>query len=297
MLEALIEYGLNAGKFAMQQDENAPKIPSLFFELIKGELRTILPEVDGDKLIFKTGQGFALANQQSVIAASGIAVALLLPAVQATREAARRAQCSNNLKQIVLSLHNYHDAYSSFPPLYTVDKNGKPLHSWRVLVLPFMEQSNLYEQIRLDEPWDSEFNKQFHNVVIPQYVCPSCKSVQFKNGKNCCYTVITGEGIIPAKTSRDKTGGGIERITDGTSNTVGVLEVKEPFCWMDPNADITMADLAKGINQKDSRLGSYHARGINIAMFDGSVRFISETIDLKMLKALGTRAGGEAVGF
>ena len=83
----------------------------------------------------------------------------------------------------------------------------------------------------------------------------------------------------------------------GTSNTLALVEVKEPFCWMDPTADITLADLEKGINQKDSKVGSSHAGGINAALFDGSVKFIPEVIDSKSLKALGTRAGGENVTF
>jgi hypothetical protein len=301
MLEALIEYGINAIKFEMSTkgDEDAPQLPPLVFEFIKGSFRTWLPEVDGDKLIFRAGQiaWSPDVGQQNIIAASGVAIALLLPAVQSAREAARRMQCTNNLKQIVLALHNHHDVYMAFPPLYTVDKNGKPLHSWRVLILPFIEQNELYKKIRLDEPWDSEYNKQFHNVRIPIFTCPSCSQVT--DGKSCCYSVIAGEAFIPQKKAdgNKNVGTGFSGISDGTSNTLALVEVKEPFCWMDPTADITLADLEKGINQKDSKVGSSHAGGINAALFDGSVKFIPEVIDSKSLKALGTRAGGENVTF
>src|SRR4029453_12945484 len=75
-----------------------------------------------------------------------IGVALLLPAVQQAREAARRTQCKNNLKQIGLALHNYADVYGSFPPAYIADETDKPMHSWRVLILPFLDQDQLYKE-------------------------------------------------------------------------------------------------------------------------------------------------------
>ena len=78
-----------------------------------------------------------------------VAVALLLPSVRRAREPARRSQCKNNLKQIWLALHNYHDEYQAFPPAYTVDAEGQPLHSWRTLILPYMDQKPLYDKLDL----------------------------------------------------------------------------------------------------------------------------------------------------
>lgn len=77
----------------------------------------------------------------------GLAALLLLPGV-GSRPAGPRMSCGNNLRQIVVALHNYHDVYGSFPPAYIADKSGRPMHSWRVLVLPFMEQTLLYNQLR-----------------------------------------------------------------------------------------------------------------------------------------------------
>src|SRR5690606_17767117 len=76
----------------------------------------------------------------------GILVALLLPAVQSARETARRVQCANNLKQIGLAMHNYMDVNGAFPPAYLADSDGKPMHSWRVLILPYMEHRSLYDR-------------------------------------------------------------------------------------------------------------------------------------------------------
>ena len=101
-----------------------------------------------------------------LLGCGGILVALLLPAVSAAREAARRTQCMNHLKQVALALHNYHDVFQAFPPAYTVDEDGKPLHSWRTLILPYLEQAALYEQIDLSKPWDAPENRHLANMSI-----------------------------------------------------------------------------------------------------------------------------------
>ncbi len=102
----------------------------------------------------------------------GIAIGLLLPAVQSAREAARRMQCSNNMKQIALALHNYESVYKTLPPAFTVDANGNRLHSWRTLILPFIEQKSLYDNIDLSKPWDDPANAILQTVSIPTYACP-----------------------------------------------------------------------------------------------------------------------------
>ena len=105
-----------------------------------------------------------------------VLVALLFPARRGSREAARRTQCRNNLKQIALALHNYESHYHALPPAYTIDAEGKPLHSWRTLILPWIEQVNLYNSIDLSKPWDDPANAEALNTV-PQvcllYTSPS----------------------------------------------------------------------------------------------------------------------------
>jgi len=201
----------------------------------------------------------------------------------------QQRQCSKKIKLIGLALHNYHDTHNAFPPLYTVDKDGKPLHSWRVLILPYLEQTALYEQIRLDEPWDSAHNKQFHDKMPVVYQCPE------NPGKGCCYSVIAGQGFAPSREASRWTGMNLSGISDGTSNTLAIIEVKQPFCWMDPTADVTLDELEKGINK--GRVGSFHSGGCNVGFFDGATRFLPETIDTKILRALGTPCGGESASF
>jgi hypothetical protein len=290
LMEYAIEFGVIAAKFqASQSKEN---VPPLLFELMKGSMRTLLPEVEDDKLVFRLRKGIGSIKKHEIIALGGVGVALLLPAIQASREAASRIQCLNNLRQIVLAFHIYHDRYNALPPLYTVDKDGKPLHSWRVLILPFMDQMDLYRKIRLNESWDSEYNKQFHNINI--YCCSRNRLTE--NNKSCCYSAIAGEALIPAKDAggEGKTGMSFKKITDGTSNTLAVVEVKQPFCWMDPTADITLDELTKGVN-KEGRVGSFHPIGVNTAFLDATVRFLPDSISKEVLKAIGTCNGGEVV--
>ena len=97
---------------------------------------------------------------------------VLVEAVRKVREAAARTQSSNNLKQIALAMHNYHGTYNRLPPQATYDKNGKPMLSWRVMILPFIEQQNLYNRFHLDEPWDSEHNKKLLARMPKIYASP-----------------------------------------------------------------------------------------------------------------------------
>ena len=217
----------------------------------------------------------------------GILIALLLPAVNGAREAARRMQCSNHMKQIGLALYNYHDAYKSLPPAYTTDEDGNPLHSWRVLILPYLEQQYLYDQIRLDEPWDSEYNSQFHTRMPGVYRCTSTAT---ENGM-ATYSVVVGEETV----FHGDTTYTIGDIEDGNFNTIFLVERKTPVCWMDPFQEITFEEACKGVNVSEDGIGSPHPGGVNVCIFDGSVSFISDTIHPDTLRALFTRAGGESI--
>jgi len=198
----------------------------------------------------------------------------------------QQMQCSNNIKRIGLAIHTYTDMTSQayLPSLYTVDKDGKPLHSWRVSILREIGEAALYAKIRLDEPWDSKHNRQFHNQMPAVYQCPSNPK------KGCCYSVIAGEGFVPAPANRN-----MDSLRDGTGNTLAIVEVKQPFCWMDPTADVTLDELVKGINR--GRVGSFHFGGCNVGMFDGRVQFVFDTIDTSILRALGTGRGNERINL
>src|SRR3954454_6917330 len=99
-------------------------------------------------------RGFGLLELLAVLGILALLIALLLPATRSAREPARRSQCVNNLKQLAQALRSYEQAYRSLPPAYSVDARGRPLHSWRTLILPYLEHARLYNPIALTKPWD-----------------------------------------------------------------------------------------------------------------------------------------------
>ena len=109
------------------------------------------------------------------VAIGFLLIGLMLPAVRTARPAARRMQCSNNLKQIGLAVANYEAAYRQLPPAYTIDPNGKPLHSWRTLILPYLEQAELYAKVDLTKPWDDPANDEVRSASIGVFQCPAGK--------------------------------------------------------------------------------------------------------------------------
>jgi len=236
-----------------------------------------------------SGAGVTIAIVAAVVAIPmllvcvGILVGLLLPAVQAAREAARRMQCSNNMKQIALAMHNYEATYKCFPPAFTTDANGKPLHSWRTLILPYMEQSALYTQIDLNKPWDDPVNLPFSQVMIPTYACPSGHTDSPE--KTCYQVVVDPSGIFTgAKCTK------ISEIADGTSNTILVIETESENAvpWMSPGD----ADMATYLTLGQT-IRPNHSGGSNAAFADASVKFMSNVIDPAVAKALVTKSGGE----
>lgn len=219
-----------------------------------------------------------------------IAVALLLPAVQSARGAAQRTQGMNNLKQIALAMHNFHDVYRGFPAAYNTDKDGKPLLSWRVHLLPFLEAAPLYQQFHLDEPWDSEHNNQLIAQMPATYRAPGSKA---EPGKTV-YVGPRGKEFVfvepKAPGSRTPVGTGLANIPDGTSNTIMVVEASDAqaVVWTQPeDFEPTAENPFKG-------LVGLRPGGFLAALCDGSVRFIAASLDARMLWALFTKAGGEA---
>jgi prepilin-type processing-associated H-X9-DG protein len=217
-------------------------------------------------------------------AATGVLVGLLLPAVQSAREAARRAQCVNNLKQIALAMHNYESANSAFPKAAITDQQGKPLLSWRVAILPHLVLDELYQKFKLDEPWDSPHNKALLKEMPSIYLCPSRSRPE---PYTTTYQVFVGKGALFDKQRATK----FAHITDGTVNTLMVVEAKEAVPWTKP--DDLEFDPAAAPSLFGA--GSAHPGGFNAAFADGSVFFLKNSIDVKLFRAMITRDGGEVV--
>lgn len=212
-------------------------------------------------------------------------ISMVLPAVQQAREAARRTQSMNNLKQIALAMHNYHDAYGRFPAPVMVSQHGKK-YSWRVALLPFLDQAPLYEQYRMDEDWDSEANKKVLAQIPPTYRSPNDKA----GSTNASYFAMVGKNTGFGNTEGEGTR--IRDFIDGTSNTLLVVGAKREIPWTKP-VDIEI-DLTK---EKLPKFGGWHQGGFQAALCDGSVRFISESIDQDVLKNLIQRNDGNVVNI
>ncbi len=216
------------------------------------------------------------------VATQGVLVALLLPAVQSARQAARRMSSSNNLKMIALAMHNYHDTYQHFPTdIHSSD--GKPLLSWRVAILPFIEEAPLYEQFHLDEPWDSPHNLALAQEMPLVYLNPGVATAPGMT----VYQRPAGENFIMNGAAEI----GFRDITDGTSNTIMGVEALGDAAvpWTKPS------DLEIDPDNPMANLVDTSRQGFNAMFGDGSVRFITNSIDPEVFKAMLTRNGGEII--
>lgn len=234
-------------------------------------------------LVNRSGNRIQMSTDANV-AVVGVMVGLLLPAVQAAREAARRMSGSNNLKQIGLAMHNHHAAFKQLPDHAIRDEAGKPLLSWRVKILPFIEQMELYQQFHLDEPWDSPHNIKLLPQMPQIYVDPSAP---LQPG----YTVFqspVGDQLLFANSGERR----FRDVTDGLSNTIMAVETKQEAAvpWTKPQ------DLTINLDDPKSILGNSHPGGCHVLMADGAVHFVTYSVDTQLLRALLTRAGGEPVG-
>ncbi len=291
--------------------------------------------------------GFTLVELLVVIAIIGILIALLLPAVQAAREAARRAQCTNHLKQIGLALHNYHDAHKAFPLGHimlgingvTTSQQG----SWIKGLLPQMELKSVYDTFNHEAAWWQPANQTVRGIKISVFTCPSDIDAEIFNtaydfGFRGNYAGNSGIGMYKREyrpsfqdqlTVRGPFVHGFSArfsdLTDGTSNTAAVAEICKAkgndsrgalfadsgtvqYCHdYVPNElvnDVTERCVSEtklpctsGGSSGPHRLTarSKHPGGVNLLLFDGSVRFVSETIDRTIWQAAASMSGGEAV--
>jgi hypothetical protein len=228
------------------------------------------------------------AHVQSGLAVSAVLGGMMVPAIQKVRDAADRMTSQNNLKQIGLALHNYHSAMGTLPPAVVRDKNGKALYSWRVLILPYLEQDVIYKNWKKDEPWDSPHNKPLSDVVLKVYTLPgNLDGVSNRTP----YRVFIGKGAgFEELKGQPSKGIRLADITDGTSNTIAVVEATETVPWAKPEELDFVAGKAL------PPLGSPWRDGFSATFFDGSVRYILKTIKPQSLQAMITRNGEETIG-
>lgn len=200
--------------------------------------------------------------------------------VEKLKLARDRTVSANNLKQIGLAFHIFHDANNAMPS-DIADKNGKALLSWRVAILPYVEEEQLYKKFKLDEPWDSDNNKPLLDKMPKIYAAPRGKA----DKGHTFYQSFAGEGALmsgkPVK---------IIAIQDGTSNTFMVAEAGEAVPWTKP------ADIAFDAKKPLPKLGGVFDGNFNVAFCDGSVRFVKKGVKDENLKKYVTVAGSEPAG-
>ena len=261
--------------------------------------------------------GFTLVELLVVIAIIGVLIGLLLPAVQAARESARRTQCQNNLRQIGVALLAYHDVKGSFP-IGCLDKrhagnpSGRQL-SWSATVLPYLEQTTLWEQIDLLSAYDSSNNARAAETALPVYLCPStARTTSDREGSFVTQVPATGRvlaaidygGNYGAAFVSPSANGvmlynravALREITDGTSSTIAVAEdTGRGRLWDGEwiNGE-NIFDQHFAVNkQQNNEIWSDHPGGALAVRCDASVSFLSELMDVKVLKSRCTRSNDE----
>ncbi|MDR3635154.1 MAG: DUF1559 domain-containing protein [Isosphaeraceae bacterium] len=223
-----------------------------------------------------------------VIVAS-IPAIIVSQAVSGVLRAERKARCVTNLKELGLGLHNYESEHGHFPAAAIVGTAGKPLLSWRVELLPYLGERDLYEQFHRDEPWDSPHNLALISRMPAVYACPS--EPDRTRGVTRYQGIVgprAGLGVIGAMFEPAR-GIDIREITDGASNTVMVAEAGGPVVWTKPE------DLRFEQDGLLPSFGSRHGTGCNALFADGSVRLLRFTIGPAVLRGILTRDGGEVL--
>jgi hypothetical protein len=251
-------------------------------------------------VVRRTPAGVSVETRQTlpvtnIGAMAPVGVALLLPAVQAARGAAAQTEASNNLKHQMLAIHNFHDTFTRMPAAYSVDEAGKPLLSWRVHILPFIEEKALYDQFKLDEPWDSEHNKTLIAKMPKVYRAPGSKAGE---GKTVYLGVGGTRGVIIKPTGRghDRSpydGTSFAAITDGTSNTLAIVEANDAAAvvWTKPE------EWTPDAKEPLKNVVGLRPKGFLAAMCDGSVRVIPPTVTAENLLRMFDRSDGNVIDW
>lgn len=254
-------------------------------------------------LIFLAGFVYLLLRKrdftlQEVATVCGVValVLMLLPSQYsppwALDRAAKRATCLNKIRQLVLACHNIQSESLRFPPPYSTDSDGQPLHSWRVLILPYLEEQALYDDLDLTKPWNHPDNlKHAHRMPklfqCKQYVARA--NDRFANVMTSYNAVIGEQTIWNPTESRN-----FDDVRDGCSNTIMIIESDaHRVHWMSPN-DLRFDEIiAINPEGETNLLISHHAGGTSVAYVDGSSKFVPSETKVDDIKAHLTISGGE----
>lgn len=237
--------------------------------------------------------GVWLRSRRVILSAIPITVVVLLLAMVMLglpRTPNKSTICRNSLKTLALSLENYHDAYGCFPPAYVADENGKPMHSWRVLILPFLGCGDLYQKYRFDEPWNGPNNSKLAKHMPWLYRCPCQETKSSPVTTN--YVAVTGPGTMwPGQKTIC-----VRDVTDGTCDTLILVESANcGIHWMEPR-DLDLATMPLKINPSSAPgISGGHPGGAQAALADGSVKLLYDSLPPDAIKALVERNDGKPI--
>jgi hypothetical protein len=233
------------------------------------------------------GKGLAIAGLVTTALGGACFVFILAFSVLGVREAAARMVVQNNMKQMVLGMQNHNDQFGHLPDPYPDPKRGpvRSKLSWRVQLLPYLEQDNLYRQFHHDEPWDSPHNKKLIAQMPKVFSHPKHPEADAQG--LTYYRVFTGPmtPFPPGRLSRIPAD-----FTDGTSNTILIVEAADPVPWTKP--DELVYDPQKPL----PRLGGHFRGGTVVGMADGMTRIVGPGVSEQTLRAAITASGGEVLG-
>lgn len=242
------------------------------------------PENSVTATVVTKGKSFSLWKVLAAIGVVAVLFALIFPATRSAPQAANRTWCMNNLKNITLALISYADTHKAFPPAYTVDANGNRLHSWRTLILPYLDQQALYESIDLSKPWSDPANAKAYGTELDVFMCPSAK---LSKGLTTYLGNATIDGCFTGDRPRP-----ISEITDSPDQTVLVAEVApaQAVHWMAPQ-DADESILLNFV----SRNKPAHNGVVNAGFVDGTVHALSVNLDSHVRRSLMTVSGNDAL--
>jgi len=232
---------------------------------------------------------FAIGATVAICIAGGLSILQTNASFPAKQWASER-ECVNHMKQIGWALHQYEQHYGCLPPAYIPDAKGKPMHSWRVLILPFLERGEgIYQKYSFKEPWNGPNNRKLVNEWPAKfYQCPVADS----EPGNTNYLVVVGAGTAwPGAKSVQ-----MKDIRDTPEKTLLFVEVADSgINWMEPR-DLSFDHMSFHVNGGVSNsISSYHRGGAMVIFADGGAMIMTNTIRPEMIRAMLTIAGGESL--
>lgn len=226
------------------------------------------------------------------VAIGGVLLALFvaLPLLRLANRRIAHQSCSANLRIIASGLSAYHQVHGSFPPAYVADETGRPLHSWRVLLLPYVGHQDLYERYRFDEPWNGPHNRRLAKRIPAVFQCPHAEP---HNQLTHYVTVVGDETAWPPESTVS-----IKDITDGRHGTVILVESHAcDIHWMEPR-DLDFGVMSTSVNAANGPcISSPHEGGAQVVLLDGTVRLMATHTRPDVVRGVLTIAGGESLGI